>query len=81
MSFSRRQETTDCSNSLKLAPQQIPSEAVLWRAGCSQVLAQLVEDNLIYVLGALAAVALMGEKHASESLFLYFHENVSGFLI
>jgi len=55
----RRQETTDCSNSLKLAPQQIPSEAVLWRAGCSQALAQLTEDNLIYVLGALAAVALM----------------------
>ena len=43
------------------------------------MLAQLVEDNLIYVLGALAAVALMGERCASEFSFLYFHENVSGF--
>ena len=58
----RRQETTDCSNNLKLATQQIPSEAVLFRAGCVQELGQLVEDNLLYVLGGLAAVALTGER-------------------
>lgn len=55
----RRQETTDCSNNLKLATQQIPSEAVLFKAGCVPELGRLVDDNILYVLGGLAALAFM----------------------
>ena len=66
--FSRRQETTDCSNNLKLATQQIPSEAVLFRAGCVQELGKMVEDSLIYVLGGLGTVALMGEETIEEEV-------------
>ena len=60
--FLRRQETTDCSNNLKLATQQIPSEAVLFKAGCVPELGRLVDDNILYVLGGLAAVAFMGRR-------------------
>ena len=48
--FLRRQETTDCSNNLKLATQQIPSEAVLFKAGCVPELGRLVDDNILYVI-------------------------------
>ena len=66
--LSRRQETTDCSNNLKLATQQIPSEAVLFKAGCVQELDRMVEDSLIYILGGLGTVALMGEENIEEKL-------------
>jgi hypothetical protein len=55
----RRQETTDCSNNLKLATQQIPSEAVLFKDGCVQELDRMVGDSLIYILGGLGTVAFM----------------------
>ena len=57
----RAPDTPDCFNNLKLDNNQIPSEARLYKEGCSLALTTVVTQHLVYILGAGAAVLFMGE--------------------
>jgi len=55
----RAPDTPDCFNNLKLDNNQIPSEARLYKEGCSLALTTVVTQHLVYILGAGAAVLFM----------------------
>ena len=66
----RAPETSDCFNNLKLDNNQIPSEARLYKAGCGAALTAVISQHLVYLLGAGAALLVMGRSTSStEPLF------------
>ena len=55
----RIQESVDCNNNINIALKQIPSQAALYTDGCVGELTKLLDDHLIYILGAVGGLALL----------------------
>jgi len=55
----RIQESVDCNNNINIALKQIPSQAALYTDGCVEELTKLLDDHLIYILGAVGGLALL----------------------
>jgi len=57
----RQRGSIECSNNVHIPKQQTPSKQALWEVGCVEKLTNIINSNIFYILGGIAAVAFMGE--------------------
>ena len=57
----RQRGSIECSNNVHIPKQQTPSKQALWEVGCVEKLTNIINSNIFYILGGIAAVAFMGK--------------------
>merc|ERR1719461_2570045 len=55
----RQRGSIECSNNVHIPKQQTPSKQALWEVGCVEKLTNIINSNIFYILGGIAAVAFM----------------------